>query len=129
MPMPEQLSLAFVRLTELADAEGAVPEDGSGIDGIWTTTVCAPERDRDWNIAMNADTEDERVAEDFPSEGLSATLEPAQAVIHLGDWPVGVLSPYGGEVLVEDEYDPHAVEDELIDDVEQRIETLGGAST
>jgi len=55
--MPEQVSKLFAQLAELADAEGAVPEDGSGIDGVWTTTVPAEDRDRDWTVAMNADTE------------------------------------------------------------------------
>ena len=123
--MSEQVSYLFVRLAELAEAEGAVPEDGSGVDGVWTTTVPARERERDWNIAMNADVEEEIAVEDFPGEGDETTVPPIRAVIELGRWPAGVLGPHGGQVVVEELEDgPQSLEDELIEDVEAQIEHL-----
>lgn len=127
--MSEQVSYLFVRLAELAEAEGAVPEDGSGVDGVWTTTVPARERERDWNIALNAEVDEERTVEDFPAEGDETTVPPIRAVIELGRWPAGVLGPHGGQVLVEELEDgPQSLEDELIEDVEARIEHLEGGA-
>lgn len=124
--MSEQVSELFYQLTQLADAEGAVPEDGSGIDGIWSTTVPARDRDRDWAIAINADVDDERTIEEFPGEDETTVIPPGRAVIHLGRWPAGVITPTGGQLAVEELDDgPQSIEDELIDDVEARIETFG----
>lgn len=123
--MPEQVSALFVRLAELADAEGEVPDDGSGVDGVWTTTVPARNRDRDWNIAMNADTEEEHTVDDFPGEDDETSIRAGSATVFLGRWPAGVLNPYGGQLAVEQlDEGPKSIEDELIADVEARIKTL-----
>ncbi len=124
--MPEQVSKLFAQLAELADAEGAVPEDGSGIDGVWTTTVPAEDRDRDWTVAMNADTEERHNAEDVPTEGDYTSLQPGTAMVWLGEWPAGVLNPHGGQIVVEQaDAGPQSLEDELIADVDARIEEVG----
>lgn len=123
--MSEQVSLLFARLAELADAEGDVPDDGSGIDGVWTATVPTRDRERDWNIAMNADTNQEHTVEGFPGEDDEITIRAGSATVWLGRWPAGVLGPFGGQVAVEQLDDgPQSIEDELIDDVDARIEAL-----
>jgi len=127
--MPEQVSQLFVRLAELADTLGAVP-DGGGIDGVWTTTVPARDRDRDWNIAMNADTGTEHTVEDFPGDGDKTVVRAGSATVWLGRWPAGVLTPFGGQLVVEQLDDgPQSIETELIADVEARIEELNRAGT
>ena len=119
----EQVSLLFSRLAELAAAEGDVPEDGSGIDGVWTTIVPARDRDRDWKVAMNADTDQEHTVEAFPGDDVS--IPAGSATVWLGRWPAGVLGPFGGQLAVEQLDDgPQSIEDELIDDVDARIEAL-----
>ncbi|WP_049979340.1 hypothetical protein [Halolamina rubra] len=124
--MPEQVSKLFARLAGLADAEGAVPEDGSGIDGVWITIVPAIDRDRDWTVAMNADTEERHNAEDVPAEGDRTSLQPGTAMVWLGEWPAGVLNPHGGQIVVEQaDAGPQSLEDELIADVDARIEEVG----
>lgn len=125
--MSKAVSLLFERLAELADAEGVVPDDGSGVDGVWTTTVPARGRERDWNVAMNADTDQERTVEDFPDDGDTISIRAGAATIWLGSWPAGVLDPFGGQLAVEilDER-PQSIEDELIGDVEARIKALEG---
>jgi hypothetical protein len=123
--MPEQVSLLFSRLAELADAEGDVPEDGSGIDGVWTTIIPARDRDCDWKVAMNADTNQRHTVADFPGEGDKTAIRAASATVWLGRWPAGVLDPFGGELVVEQLDDgPQSIEDELIDDVDAQIEAL-----
>ena len=123
--MPDQVSLLFSRLAELANAEGDVPDDGSGIDGVWTTTVPARDRDRDWNVAMNADTDQEHTVEGFPGEEDDVSIRAGSATVWLGRLPAGVLNPFGGQLAVEVVDDgPQSIEDELIDDVDARIEAL-----
>ena len=123
--MSEQVSLLFARLAELAAAEGDVPADGSGIDGVWTTTVPARDRDRDWNVAMNADTDQEHTFEGFPGEEDESFIRPLSATIWLGRTPVGAFGPFGGELTFEQTDDgPQSIEDELISDVDARIEAL-----
>ena len=123
--MPDQVSLLFARLAKLAGAEGDVPEDGSGIDGVWTTTLPARDRERDWNVAMNADTDQEHTIEDFPGDGDDVSIRAGSATVWLGRWPAGVLGPFGGQLAVEQLDDgPQSIEDELIDDVDARIEAL-----
>ncbi|WP_323190429.1 hypothetical protein [Halostella sp. PRR32] len=125
--MPEQVSKLFTRLAELADAEGAVPEDGSGIDGTWTTTIPARDRDRDWSVAMNADVDEDHVVEDIPSEGDETTVQAGSATVWLGRWPAGVIHPFGGQVAAEQiDNGPQSIEDELIADIEARISSLRG---
>ena len=123
--MAKQVSMLFSLLAELAAAEGDVPEDGSGIDGVWTTIVPARDRDRDWKVAMNADTNQEHTVADFPGEGDETAIRAASATVWLGRWPAGVLGPFGGQLAVEQLDDgPQSIEDELIADVEVKIEDL-----
>ena len=123
--MSEQVSLLFARLAELADAKGDVPEDGSGIDGVWTTTVPARDRERDWNVAMNADTDQEHTVENFPGDGDDVSIRAGSATVWLGRWPAGVLDAFDRHLAVKQLDDrPQSIEDELIDDVDARIEML-----
>lgn len=123
--MTEQVPELLAALAQLAEVEGVVPDDGSGIDGIWTTTVPAPQRERDWRVAMNADLEEELTVDGWPGDDDQTSVGPGQAVIHLGRWPAGVIGPGGGEVLVEEvDADPQSIEDELIADVDAQIEAL-----
>jgi len=123
--MPEEVSILMSRFAELANVEGSVPEDGSGVDGVWTTTVPASARDRDWKVAMNADTETERPVQDFRRGGDEAVIPAGKATVWLGGMPVGVVGPYGGQLVCERTDDgPESIEDELIDDVETRIDVL-----
>lgn len=122
----QNISTVFARLAELADAEGAVPEDGSGIGGVWTTTVTAGDRDRDWNIAMNADTENEHEIEGFPSEDDTTSVRAGAATIWLGRMPAGVLNPFGGQFFVEVREDgPTSIEDEVLRDIESALLEAG----
>ena len=117
--MPEQVAALFVRFAELAAAEGAAPEDGSGIDGVWTTTVPARNREADWRVAMNADTGTEHTVENFPSEGDSTSLRAASVSVWLGTLPAGVCTPYDGALVVQETIDgPSSIEDELLADIE-----------
>jgi len=126
--MSEQVSALFVRICELAKAEGDVPEDGSGIDGVWSAVITGRGRDRDWTVAINADTDERHTAEDVPSEGDRTSLEPGTAMVWLGDWPAGVLNPHGGQLVVEQlEEGPQSIEDDLIADIEARIEEVEDA--
>lgn len=129
--MPEVVPELLGELARLAGAEGVVPDDGSGVDGIWTTTVPARERDdRDWRIAMNADTGQELVATDFPNEGDESSIPPGRAVVYLGGWPAGIVGPGGGEIVVEVLDDgPQSMEDELIGDVQARKADLEEADS
>ena len=125
--MPEQVAELFVRLAELAAAAGATPEDGSGIDGVWTTTVPAPDREDDWNVAMNCDTGTEHTIEDFPAEGDMPSLRAGSVTVWLGTVPAGVCTPFSGTVVVQETLDgPTSIEDELIADIEQQIEAVDG---
>jgi len=114
----------LVKFAQLADAEGDVPDDGSGIDGIWTTTVPARDRDdQDWHIAMNANTDDETEAIDFPSEGDVTTVPKAGAVVYLHRTPAALVGPGGGSLAVKHYASgPDSIEDELIADVDARLE-------
>lgn len=124
-PVPDEIPQLYFELCELAQAEGVVPEDGSGIDGIWTTSVRARDRDRDWNVAMNADLDDELEAEDFPRDSMSTSVEPAMAVLHLGAMPVGVIGPGGGQIAGEIEVGEfRSAEDEFTEDVQEQRERL-----
>jgi len=118
--------MVFVRLCELADADGDVPEDGSGIDDVWTRTITARARDRDWNVAVNGDTDADQQVTGFPRDDDSTTVPAAQAVVYLGAWPVSVLGPHGGEFGVEELEDgPQSVEDEFLRDVETALLDAG----
>jgi hypothetical protein len=123
--MAKQVSMLFSLFAELAAAEGNVPEDGSGIDGVWTTTVPARARERDWKVAMNADTNQKHTVEGFPGEGDETAIRAASATVWLGRWGAGILGPFGGQLAVEQlDNGPQSIEDELIADVEAKIEDL-----
>ncbi|QCC57326.1 hypothetical protein [Natrinema thermotolerans] len=123
--MADQLSALMVRLTELADARGDVPEDGSGIDGVWTDEVPDVDHDREWLVAINADGEQReyRVAGDR-----EMTIDP----YHAHAWwdtdqvvPAAIFDPYGGEQLRPPETFDRSVEDQLLLSVEAALEELG----
>ena len=120
----------FARLAELAAADGAVPDDGSGIDGVWTTTVPASHHDRDWQVAINCDTETEHTIEDLPREGDTTALRPASATVWLGSLPAGVCTPRGGAVVVQATIEgPSSIEAELLADIEASLDDDSAAPT
>lgn len=121
------VSALFARLCELAEADGAVPDDGSGIDGVWTRTIIARDRRRSWNVAMNADTDTEHTIGDYPREGMNTSVPAGKAVVHLGAWPAGVVGPTGGELAVENTpAGLNPIEPELLGDVRAAIRDAGG---
>jgi hypothetical protein len=128
-PLPDggcDVSAVFSRFCELAIADGDVPDDGSGLDGVWTRTIEARKRDRDWNVAVNAETERDLEVDDFPREGDSTSVSAGSAVVFLGAWPAGVVDPVGGQVVVEQlDADPRSIEDELLRDVETELLDAG----
>lgn len=123
-----ELSTVFSRLTELAIADGPVPDDGNGLDGVWQRTIEASDRDEDWHVAINGDVENDQEAEDFPVEGENPEIPPGRAVIYLGNYvpPAGVLGPLGGQCLVEQtDEGAVSVEDEFLQDVETALIEAG----
>ena len=128
-PLPDggrDVSAVFSRFCELAIADGDVPDDGSGFDGVWTRTIEARKRDRDWNVAVNAETERDLEVDDFPREGDSTSVSSGSAVVFLGAWPAGVVDPVGGQVVVEELDDgPQSLEDEILRDVETELLDAG----
>ena len=121
----------FARLAELATADGAVPNDGSGIDGVWTTTVPASHHDRDWQVAINCDTETEHTVENIPRKGDTTAPRPASATVWLGTMPADVCTPRGGSLVVQATIEgPTSIEEPLIADIDAhrgRLEATGGA--
>ena len=128
-PLPDggrDVSAVFTRFCELAMTDGDVPEDGSGLDGVWTRTIEARKLDPDWRVAVNSRIDRELEASDFPSEGFSTSIPGGHAVIYLGDWPAGVVDPFGGQVVVEELDDgPQSLEDEILRDVETELLDAG----
>lgn len=123
--MPEQVAALFVRFAELAAAEGATPDDGSGIDGVWTTTIDATSRDRNWRVAMNCDTETEHTITDFPSKGDRTALRPASATVWLGTLPAGVCTPNDGSLIIQATIgNPSSIEAELLADIETHMAAI-----
>jgi len=113
----------FVRVAELAAAEEAPTEEG--IDGVWTTTIPASHYDRDWQVAMNCDTETEHTIADVPSAGDHTALRPASATVWLGERPAGVCTASGGGLCIQATIEgPPTIEDALIADIEAEIEHL-----
>lgn len=128
----DELSAAYVRIAELAQARGAVPDDGSGIDGTWRTEVEDPDTGEPWYVAVNADLDAERTVR-IPEPHGEIDVDPGHAVVFYADvfGPVAVLSPHGGRYVV-DGRDPEddlegtfdrTTEDQLIAALEAAIET------
>jgi DNA-binding PadR family transcriptional regulator len=118
----------FSRLCELAIADGDVPEDGSGLDSVWTRDLESRRRDKDWKIAMNPNTEAEERIEGFPVEGSASSIPAGAAVIHYGDWPVGIVRPTHGQLAWEeskDDPEANAIEDDLLRDLEDELIDAG----
>lgn len=118
------LSLLFVRATDLTAARGDVPEDGSGIDGVWTDEFPDVDADEQWFVASNADevAHEYRVTDDRTTE-----IEP----FHAHFWwdtdliaPAAIVSPGGGQFHVTDEFD-RSVEDQIIASIEAVLDELG----
>lgn len=128
--MAEQVATLFVRLAQLAAAEGATPEDGSGIDGVWTTTLPARNRDPNWTVAMNCDTETEHTVTDVPREGDTISIRPGSATIWLGATPAGVCTPFDGTLVIQETLEgPSSIEDELLADIEAQLPAIDGECT
>lgn len=123
-----EVTAIFSRLCELAIADGDVPEDGSGLDSVWTRDLDSRRRDKDWKIAMNPDTQNEERVEGFPVEGSESSIPAGAAVIHYGDWPVGIVRPTHGQLGWEeskDDPEANAIEDDLLRDLEDELIDAG----
>ena len=125
--MTGNLSMLHVRAAQLAQARGDVPEDGSGIDGVWTDEFPDYDQEQLWFVAMNADDESReyRVTEDY-----TTSIKPYRA--HFW-WnrdqvaPAAVTNPHGGEGLAAPESFDRTVEDQLIASIEAVLDDLGFA--
>lgn len=122
--MTDQLSKLLVRLTELADAQGDVPEDGSGIDGVWTEEVPDVDRDGHWFVAINADAEQREYRVAGERETTIEAFQPhcwwdPDRVV-----PAAIVGPYGDEQLRPPEAFDRNVEDQLILSVEAALGEL-----
>ena len=127
--MGDQVAELFVRLAQLAAAEED-PDPETGIDGIWTTTIAATNRDADWQVAMNCDTEAEHTVDDIPTEGDTTTLRPGSATVWLDSYPAGVVTPTSGTVAVQATIGgPTSIEAELLADIEAELDGLDEATT
>ena len=125
--MAEQVAELFVRLAQLAVAEED-PAPETEIEGVWTTTIDAADRDADWQVAMNCDTGTEHTVDDIPTEGDTTTLRPGSATVWLGDHPAGVVTPTSGTVAVQATIGgPTSIEAELLADIEAQLQTLDEA--
>ena len=129
--MGDQVAELFVRLAQLAVAEED-PASETGVEGVWTTTIAAADRDADWQVAMNCDTEAEHTVIDVPTEGDIASLRPASATVWLDSYPAGVVTPTSGTVAVQATINgPTSIEAELLADIEAQLDgldktTIGG---
>ena len=117
------IKLVFMRLVELAEARGDVPEDGSGIDGVWTAEIPDVDGEFDWFIAINAEDEE------LEYNNGHRTLEIGAFQGHA--WndpeviaPAAILHPTGGSQLVGNDFE-RSVEDQLIASVEAELVELG----
>lgn len=114
----------LLRVTQLADARGAVPEDGSGIDGVWTDEIPDVDLDHDWFIAINADDEEREYR---VREGREMTIKPYRAHCWWDTGliaPAAIVSPAGGQQLRAPEEIDRRVEDQLIASIEAVLEEL-----
>lgn len=125
MSGPEEIPVAFLRAVNLAEARGAVPDDGSGIDGVWTAQVPdALEDDQEWFIAINADDEEREY--ELPT-GRELSIDPfiwhfwydVEQVV-----PAAMLGPGGGQQLHSRSFEG-TVEDRLIASLEAALDELG----
>ena len=83
------LSEAFILIAELADALGI--SDLAAQPGPW---VC--EVDDNWTLGVNAGTDKVRI------EQVHLPVPPFHAGIARGGFPVGLISPYGGTMLADE---------------------------
>ena len=126
--MGDQVAELFVRLAQVAVAEEH-PDPEIGIEGVWTTTIDATDRDADWQVAMNCDTGTEHTVDDIPTEGDTTTVRPGSATVWLGDHPAGVVTPTSGTVAVQATIGgPTSIEAELLADLEAQLDTLDGST-
>ena len=118
------LATLHVRACELAQARGDVPDDGSGINGIWIDEVPDLDTDEQWFIAINADGEEReyRVTDDrmfeIPPFHAHFWYDTAQVV------PAAICSPHEGEALFSGETFPRSTEDQTIASLEAMLQKL-----
>jgi len=98
----DNVSAVFTRLSELAIADGDVPDDRSALDTVWTRTIEARQRERDWNVAINLKTDQEQTVDGFPDDDDETTIPPGRAILYLERWPAGVVGSFGGQIIVEE---------------------------
>lgn len=121
----DDVSLLHVRACELAHARGDVPEDGSGIDGIWTDEFPDLNTDQKWFVAINADDVEREYR---VTENHTMTIDPFR--VHF--WydtdhvvPAAIGNPYGGQALVSGDEFPRTTEDQIIASVEAVLVEAG----
>lgn len=121
----EPLSLLFTRACELAIARGDVPDDGSGVDGVWTDEFPDVDHDTTWFVALNAeDADEEYPVTDRTTVKISAFrahfwYDRDQAI------PAAIGNPYGGEQLHHGGEFDRPVEDQIIASIETVLVELG----
>ena len=123
----QELSIAFTRITQLADAAGVVPDDGSGLDGTWQTQIDDPDHDEPWYIGINADLDDAQEVH-YPAPHGRMELDPGHAVVLFADafGPAAVLTPTDGSFQVSGgQFDDRTTEDQLIRAMEHELDAQG----
>jgi len=121
--MPDGQPLAFARASQLADARGDVPDDGSGLDGVWTDEIPDLDTDTDWVLVMNPTDEEQ---EHRLTEERTETIRPFRVQAWYGTdlaMPAAIFSPIGGQTLVGDEHE-RSTEDRLIASIEAILDEL-----
>ena len=75
------ITLALVRIAELAAKDGAVPING--LPGCWERVI-----DGDWTVAVNGHPEAVKHGD--------VTVPPFEAYVTFRGWPAGFVGPFGG---------------------------------
>lgn len=124
MESDDTTSLLHVRTAQLAGARGDVPEDGSGIDGVWTDEFPDVGTDEMWFVAMNAEDDEQEYR---LTEHETMTIKPFRAHFwydksHVA--PAAIGTPFGGQALVGDEFE-RSTEDQIIASIEAVLLELG----
>lgn len=122
----ETVPEAFIVLTEIAEAKGDVPDDGSGLSGIYHLEFPS-EYEHDWLVWLN--TEREELEADGPGDQ-THRVPAFRATVWYGTHligPVMLLGPHSGQMLnAGDEFNGFSVEDQFIQDARAELEVIEG---